>query len=263
MGLASTCRLRTLLGGVHLPEYWQVTDWEGSTLELHGAEGKELATFEISDYLQREASLRKAQYEEAESLLDISNDLLAKGEQRLARKALQSAWSLSQADKDFNEDARVQLQNLKTQQALIGLANRRNFYYNDKSGQQEGQVRSSQAPLPYLGQNKAKYTQQEAQKVLDQNSVEVNKGLEQLASCLIGHQDAALAIPEAIRANLPKEGQILTFKRSLQVNTDMGLRLKIAAVRPTEKAGLMHISLAVCLFLGLGLLGAVASRKVV
>ena len=255
--------LENITWRVHLPEYWQVTDWEGSTLELHGAEGKELATFEISDYLQREASLRKAQYEEAESLLDISNDLLAKGEQRLARKALQSAWSLSQADKDFNEDARVQLQNLKTQQALIGLANRRNFYYNDKSGQQEGQVRASQAPLPYLGQNKAKYTQQEAQKVLDQNSVEVNKGLEQLASCLIGHQDAALAIPEAIRANLPKEGQILTFKRSLQVNTDMGLRLQIAAERPTEKAGLMHISLAVCLFLGLGVLGAVASRKVV
>ena len=104
-------------------------------------------------------------------------------------------------------------------------------------------------------------TQQEAQKVLDQNSVEVNKGLEQLASCLIGHQDAA-RIPEAIRANLPKEGQILTFKRSLQVNTDMGLRLQIAAERPTEKAGLMHISF-VCLFLGLGVLGAVASRKVV
>ena len=87
--------------------------------------------------------------------------------------------------------------------------------------------------------------------------------MEQLASCLIGHQDAALAIPEAIRANLPKEGQILTFKRSLQVNTDMGLRLQIAAERPTEKAGLMHISLAVFVFIGLGVLGAVASRKVV
>ena len=75
--------LENITWRVHLPEYWEVTDWERSTLELHGAEGKELATFEISDYLQREASLRKAQYEEAESLLDISNDLLAKGEQRL------------------------------------------------------------------------------------------------------------------------------------------------------------------------------------
>ena len=53
------------------------------------------------------------------------------------------------------------------------------------------------------------------------------------------------------------------MERSLQVNTDMGLRLQIEAERPTEKAGLMHISLAVCVFLFSGVLGVVASRKVV
>ena len=104
--------------------------------------------------------------------------------------------------------------------------------------------------------------QQEAQKVLDQNSIEVNKGLEQLASCLIGHQDAALAIPEAIRANLPKAGRVLTFTRSLQVNTGTGLRIQIEAERPVQKAGLLHVGLAVGAFLGLGILGGVASRKI-
>ena len=69
-----------------------------------------------------------------------------------------------QADKDFNEDACVQLQNLKTQQALIGLANRRNFYYNDKSGQQEGQYVLQLSTAAILESVSVKYTQQEAQR---------------------------------------------------------------------------------------------------
>ena len=246
--------LESISWQVYLPEYWELTETEGSTLELVETEEPQLVTFSINEYLQREAHLREEQYKEAETLLNISNDLLAKGEQRRARKALQSAWSLSQADKDFNEDARVQLQNLKTQQALIGLANRRNYYLNDNLGQLDGSPSVSQAPLPYLGQNKARYTQQEAQQVLNQNTDEVNKGLEQLATCLIGHQDAAMANPEAIRANLPKQGQVLKFTRSLLVNTDTDLRIHFKAERPIEKFSFLNVGALLSgfiIFLGL------------
>lgn len=246
--------LESISWQVHLPEYWELTETVGSTLELVETEEPQLVTFSINEYLQREAHLREEQYKEAETLLNISNDLLAKGEQRRARKALQSAWSLSQADKDFNEDARVQLQNLKTQQALIGLANRRNYYLNDNLGQLDGSPSVSQAPLPYLGQNKARYTQQEAQQVLNQNTDEVNKGLEQLATCLIGHQDAAMANPEAIRANLPKQGQVLKFTRSLLVDTDTDLRIHFKAERPTEKFSFLNVGALLSgfiIFLGL------------
>jgi hypothetical protein len=233
--------LEKITWNIHLPEYWEIDDTEGSTLELVETDEPQIISFSITEYLKTEAHLRQQQYEEAETLLNKSNDLLAQGEQRLARQALQSAWSLSQADRDFNEDARVQLQNLKTQQALIGLANRRNYYLNDNLGQLEGAPSISQAPLPYLGPTKAKYTQQEAQQVLEQNTAEVNKGLEQLASCLIGHQDAALANPEAIRANLPKQGQVLTFTRSLLVDTDTDLRIQFSAQRPEEKRGFLNL----------------------
>ena len=253
--------LENITWRVYLPEYWEVKDWEGSTLELRDEDEKQYAKFALDDYLQREAILRQEQYKEAETLLNMSNDLLAKGEQRRARKALQSAWTLSQADKDFNEDARVQLQNLKTRQALIGLANRRNFYFNDKlSGQDAQQPGQVQAPLPYLGQKKANYTHQEAQQVLDKNTDEVNKGLQQLATCLIGHQDAALAIPEAIRANLPKQGQVLTFTRSLQVNTGKGLRIQLQAERPRTREPFLNAALAFGGFLGFTILGSAAGR---
>ena len=81
-----------------------------------------------------------------------------------------------------------------------------------------------------------------------------------MASCLIGHQDAALAIPEAIRANLPKQGQVLTFTRSLQVNIDAGLRIQIQAERPVQKAGFLNIGLALSGLLGFTILGSAAGR---
>ncbi len=39
----------------------------------------------------------------------------------MARRAFQAAYGLSTHDAAFNEDARVQLHNIKLQQALVGL----------------------------------------------------------------------------------------------------------------------------------------------
>ena len=254
--------LENINWNIHLPDYWEITETEGSTLEMVETEEPQLVSFSIDSYLQREETLRQQQYEEAETLLNKSNDLLAQGEQRLARKALQSAWSLSQADKDFNEDARVQLQNLKTQQALIGLANRRNYYYNDNLGQGESAHAAINTPLPYLGQNQGKYTIQEARQVLEKNSEEVNKGLEQLATCLIGHQDAALANPEAIRANLPMQGQVLNFTRSLLVDTDTDLRIEFKAKRPSTQASVFNWGILTAGFITLLVAGTVSNRRI-
>ena len=43
------------------------------------------------------------------------------GDPQQARRAFQAAYGLSTHDAAFNEDARVQLHNLKLQQALVGL----------------------------------------------------------------------------------------------------------------------------------------------
>ncbi len=64
----------------------------------------------------------------ADEKLKLGNRLIVEGDQRQARRALESAYKLSQNDTDFNEDTRVQLQKLKTQQAMMGINMRRNNF---------------------------------------------------------------------------------------------------------------------------------------
>jgi len=52
-------------------------------------------------------------------MLALGNSALQAGNPNQARQAFESAAGLSQSDEAFNEDARVQLNNLKLQQALV------------------------------------------------------------------------------------------------------------------------------------------------
>src|SRR6201999_2159159 len=72
-------------------------------------------------YLQNEASAQREKTKAAEDMLAMGNSLLQNGDPQQARRAFQSAYGLSQGDNAFNEDSRVQLNNLKIQQALVGL----------------------------------------------------------------------------------------------------------------------------------------------
>src|SRR4029079_9116386 len=79
------------------------------------------ATVDVQTYLKNEATLKAVKSKEAEEMLVMGNSLLEKGDPNQARRAYQAAFGLSTHDDAFNEDARVQLHNLKVQQALIGL----------------------------------------------------------------------------------------------------------------------------------------------
>lgn len=79
------------------------------------------ATLDLQNYLQEEAAQQRGKMQEAEQMLAFGNTALEKGDPQQARRAFQSAYGLSTHDYAFNEDARVQLHNLKLQQALVGL----------------------------------------------------------------------------------------------------------------------------------------------
>src|SRR4029077_14528438 len=72
-------------------------------------------------YLQNENNAQQENTKAAEAMLAQGNSLLEQGDPQQARRAFQAAYGLSQGDDAFNEDARVQLNNLKLQQALVGL----------------------------------------------------------------------------------------------------------------------------------------------
>src|SRR5439155_1519430 len=139
------------------------------------------------------------------------------------------AWKLSPQDAAFNEDARVQLHNLKMQQALLGLNQRRQAAFDSELRLTASGGKSRSPFARWAPGQSPDYTQQQAEQVLEQNAAEDNAALMRLAERLIRQQDAGLGKPEAIRATLPAQGKQLTFTGSLQVESWADLRVKLDA----------------------------------
>lgn len=216
--------LENLTWRVFLNDRWQVKKWKGA-LQLQRQEivagGGGL---DLQSYLQNESSLQQQKTKEAEQMLALGNTALQNGDPQQARRAFESAYGLSAHDEAFNEDARVQLNNLKLQQALVGL-NVRQAAVSGGSGAVGGKLNE-------LRNNKeANYTQQDAQRIIDNNSADENAAFMKLAERLIQQQDAAVANAAAIRANIPEQGRLLTFKRAVVVDTwaDLGINLQTRA----------------------------------
>jgi hypothetical protein len=181
---------------------------------------------DLDTYIRNEASLRQEKTRQAEQYLSLANSLLGQGDPQQARRAFQAAYGLSQHDYAFNEDARVQLHNLKLQQALVGL--------NVRQAKVAGEAGALAEAPRALREGLANYTQQEAKQLIDRNTAEDNAGQNRLAERIIQQQDAAVANPAAIRAVIPEQGRLFTFTRPLEVNTwaDLKLGLEATAIRP-------------------------------
>lgn len=234
---------------VFLNEKWELKDWKGSLQlsEVHSATGTSWA--DLNGYLEQEAAVRNQRTKVAEQQLQLGNNLLVQGAPRRARQAFQNAFELSQHDVAFNEDARVQLHNVKMQQALVGL--------NVRQSASGGQPAVAAKVRELRSRRDATYTQEEAKELFGNNSVDDNNALSRLAARMIQQQEAAVAAPMAIRAAVPEQGRMLTFKRAVQVDTWADLRLDIEAKAahhaPLGGRFFVLLALAVLAFTGLWL----------
>ena len=165
------------------------------------------------------------------------NQMLQKGQQMLARQLFNNAYEISQKDSAFNEDARVQWQNLRENQAMVGLANNSNSFNNSNNLQMAGGGAgggspngSAQSGNPVLSQTELlNFTDDQARKILGANAAEENTVLAELAHVLVKQQADTLPHPVAIHATLPERGQVYEFTQSLLVNPDADLSLKLTA----------------------------------
>ena len=218
--------LENITWQVYLNEKWHLKDWSG-TLQLQDeAPVEQPVSVDVKSYLDNEVALNRQKTRAAEEMLQMGNSLLERGDPQQARRAFQSAYGLSTHDDAFNEDARVQLHNLKLQQALVGL--------NVRQSSGSGEAAAAPGNLRDLRNRKeVTYTQQEAKQMIDANTADDNAALLRLAERLVQQQDAALTAPTAIRAAIPQQGRRLTFRRAVQVDTwtDLSLRLETVASR--------------------------------
>ena len=133
---------------------------------------------DVQTYLQGEAAQQREKTKVAEQMLQFGNSALLQGQTQQARRAFESAWNLSQHDNAFNEDARVQLHNLKLQQAVVGL--------NVRQSTANGLVDAVAGKLRASPDNKeANYTQQDAKQLIERNGADDNAAFTKLAERLI------------------------------------------------------------------------------
>lgn len=229
--------LEDIVWQVYLNDRWKVDKWAGS-LQVQDSSRVAPAPVDVQAYLQNEMSLNREKTKAAEQMLSLGNTLLERGDAGQARWAFQNAFGLSQHDNAFNEDARVQLHNLKLQQALIGL--------NVRQSAAGGEPAQTTGNLQQLrSQNNVAYTQQQAKQLIDANTADDNASLMKLAERIIQQQDAAVPTPSAIRASIPEQGRLLTFARTVQVDTTADLDIRLTAtIEKTASFGRRFLMLA-------------------
>jgi hypothetical protein len=205
---------------VSLNEKWQVKNWNGSLQLQDQAVAPQTTAIDLQTYLQKENTWRLERTKEAEEFLTAGNKALVKGDPQQARRSFQAAYGLSSHDAAFNEDARVQLHNIKLQQALVGLNVRQAASAGDTSAL-TGKLRD------LTGGKDSNYTQQDAKEIIDRNSADDNAAYMRLAERLIQQQDAAVSSESALRANIPEQGRVLTFKRAVVVDKQADLHITL------------------------------------
>jgi len=245
--------LQNITWNVFLPPSWKL-EKEDERMQLQEAQvaGRD-AKMDLNNYVQSQSAWQQQKMKDAERMLAVGNDSLVKGNQRNALQSFKSALSLSQHDDAFNEDARVQLHNLKLQQALVGLNNRANGAFVGQAA-----APSNSVVIQAEGEE-LRYTDKQVREALNRNAAEANVALMKLAEELVEQQESAQATPEAIQASLPGFGQRLTFTRSMIVDEQSGdLKLELEV---SEQGGsnlgqrfliLVGIVLAFAALMGLG-----------
>jgi hypothetical protein len=246
--------LENITWRVSLSDKWQLKKWSGS-LQLQNEEViRQAAVLDVARYLEGETLQQQQRTKEAENLLAVANSALAQGEPQQARRAFQSAYGLSAHDAAFNEDARVQLHNIKLQEALVGL-NVRQATSSGDTGALGGKLRELK------NRKEANYTQQDAKDIIERNTSDENAAFMRLAERLIQQQDAAATAPAALHASIPEQGRVLTFKRAVLVDPWSALRIDLKAGATAAATWTVRGAVLAAMFLLMAGLAWLAARR--
>ena len=207
---------------VSLNQKWRVENWSGS-LQLQQEEVvSPMTAIDLPAYLHKETAQQQERTKVAEQLMAAGNSALGQANPQQARRAFQAAYGLSTHDAAFNEDARVQLHNIKLQEALVGLNVRQAASHGD-AGTLGGKFRDLRSS------KELNYSQEDAKDIIDRNTADENAAFMKLAERLIQQQDAAVSRPAALKATIPEQGRVLMFRRAVVVDSWADLRIRLAA----------------------------------
>jgi hypothetical protein len=242
---------------VLVPEGWEMARYDGD-FELKQQQA--MGVFRLEDYQSFVRSKKQSDSQSAVALLDQANSWLAAGDQERASNAFSNVVRSNQLDAASGEDARVQLRQLKTQQAVLGLNTRRQKLLLDNSSSSPqadtAQLERAAEANPVL-RGDSNYDPKQFDRFLEGNTADENAALKEIANRIVTQQLAAEPAPVALDVTLPERGTVLTFGRSVQVDGDrpMAIELKL------KRSGSRYAWLGVFLCLTVGAMGAAGRRR--
>ena len=240
--------MENLTWRVLVPEGWKMTGHGGDfDLKQQAAMG----SFRLEDYQSFVRSKKESDTKNAVALLDQAAGWAAAGDQEKASQAFSNAVRSNQLDAASGEDAHVQLRQLKTQQAVLGLNTRRQKLAIDNkfAAPQADNAQLDRAaeanPVLRGGSN---YDPKQFERFLEGNTADENAALKDIANRIVTQQLAAEPAPVALDVTLPERGTVLTFGRSVQVDGQRPMAITLDLKR--SGSGFSWLALLLCLLLG-------------
>ncbi|MEN9974523.1 MAG: hypothetical protein RLZZ282_529, partial [Verrucomicrobiota bacterium] len=234
---------------VLVPEGWQLAqqsgDFDLKSQSLMGA-------FRLEDYQSFVRGKRSRDAQSAVALLDQANAWLVAGDQEKAGLALGNAVRNGQLDAASGEDARVQLRQLKTQQAVLGLNTRRQKLVLDNRlatpQQSENPQLDRAVQVNPVLRGAYNYDPKQFDRFLEGNSADENAVLKEIANRIVTQQLAAEPAPAALDVTLPERGTVLSFSRSVQVDGERPMAIDLKLKR--SHRGFAWLAVILCLLVG-------------
>lgn len=213
---------------ISVPEGYVLNDSDGD-LDLEEKNDEGLMTRE--KYLQLVALRNSSKEQGALGRLGKVSGYLQAGEQDKAAKTLEQVYNGSNLDAASNEDARVKLENLVTQQAVVGLNTRRQRLWLDNRGvaldhAQDDQIEVAANANPVFAGN-LNFGKDDFQNVIQGNGAEVNRMLNTIATKWIRHQRITEPVSQMLDPVISPSGKSVIFTREIQVSGDKALGLDL------------------------------------
>jgi len=246
--------LENLTWRVVVPEGWEMAKHKGDfELKEAGVRGR----FGVEDYQSFVQSKRKSSAREAAQLLERANAWLQAGQQDKAALAFSKAANGIGLDESSNEDARVQLEKLRNEQAVMGLnARRQKLYldnrYNQGGGARNVQLEQAATANPLLNGGTLNWDPRQADQLMLGNTAEETAALKTIAGRIVAQQLAAEPAPAGLEVTLPERGTVVTFARSVQVDGGKPLWLQLGLRR--HRAGGMAAGMLLAALAAFGLM---------
>ena len=240
--------MENLTWRVLLPEGYRMTDHDGD-FDLAGESA--YGSFSLEDYQSFAQSKKMSDSQSAVALLDQAASWAASGDQEKAAQAFGNAVRSNQLDAASGEDARVQLRELKTQQAVLGLNTRRQKLTLDNRavGQADNDQLEQAASANPILQGNFNYDPNQFDRFLAGNSADENAALKEIANRIVTQQLAAEPAPVALDITLPERGKVVTFTRSVQVGGSAQPMEIDITLKKTNRAS-AWLAIPLCLLMG-------------